>query len=112
MIARQTPMISSCFVFDCPADAAGLCANDVIIAVNGTEITGSSELKKIVSDSTPGTELTLTVSRRGEKLELTVTVGELKQDTPQTASDTQNEPQENRGGMTMPFGDPGSSGWH
>ena len=92
-----------------PADAAGLCANDVIIAVNGTEITGSSELKKIVSDSTPGTELSLTVSRKGEKVELTVTVGEMQQGSLETANDAQDQPQENRGGMTMPFGNFGSS---
>ena len=92
-----------------PADAAGLCANDVIIAVNGTEITGSSELKKIVSDSTPGTELTLTVSRKGEKVDLTVIVGEMQQGSTETVGDPQSEPQQNRGGMTMPFGNFGSS---
>lgn len=92
-----------------PADAAGLCANDVIIAVNGTEIT-SSELKKIVSDSTPGTELTLTVSRKGEKVELTVIVGEMQQGSLETVGESQGEPQENRDGMTMPFGNFGNFG--
>lgn len=66
---------------DSPAKAAGLKVNDIITAVNGTEITSSSELVKIVSASVPGDELTLTVYRHGsESLQLTVTVGEHRQD--------------------------------
>ena len=63
-----------------PAEAAGLQANDIITEVDGTAITGSSDLIKIVQKSTTGTEMTLTVYRQGETMTLTVVVGEQIQD--------------------------------
>ena len=61
---------------DSPAQAAGLQANDIITSANGQEIGGKSELVSLVQSMEPGDELTLTVYRRGETLELTVTIGE------------------------------------
>lgn len=61
---------------DSPAQAAGLQANDIITSANGQEIGGKSELVSMVQAMEPGDELTLTVYRRGETLELTVTIGE------------------------------------
>ena len=61
---------------DSPAAQAGLQAGDVITRVNDTEITGSSDLVRLVSGSQVGDALTMTVYRQGTTLELTVTVGE------------------------------------
>ena len=58
-----------------PADQAGLAAGDVITHVDGTAVT-SSTLQEIVGSSEIGSELTLTVYRQGETLEMTLTVGE------------------------------------
>ena len=59
-----------------PAQKAGLQTNDVITAVNGQAITGSSDLVEFVGGCEPGDELTLTVYRMGQTLELKLTVEE------------------------------------
>ena len=79
---------------DSPAAKAGLQAGDVITSVNGTEITGSSDLVNLVSEAAIGDTLTMTVYRQGSTIELTVTVGEQVQSaqaneqTQQTVSDS------------------------
>lgn len=105
-----------------PADKAGLQKNDIITAVNGQEISGSSELKKIVTNSAAGDVITLTVYRQGETIEVNVTVEEQQQAAIQdTAADTEQNtsggamqeysgemPQDNSGEMPqsggVPFG--------
>ena len=78
-----------------PAAEAGLQAGDVITRVNGTAITGSSDLGSLVSEAAIGDMLTMTVYRQGSTMELTVTVGEQVQSalaneqTQQAASDSQ-----------------------
>ena len=59
-----------------PAQKAGLQVNDVITAVNGQAITGSSDLVEFVGGCEPGDELTLTVYRMGQTLELKLMVEE------------------------------------
>ena len=59
-----------------PAQACGLQVNDIVTHVNGTAITGSSDLVSTVGDAQVGETLTLTVYRQGVTLELTLTVGE------------------------------------
>ena len=63
-------------VADGPAAKAGLQASDIVTHINGIAISGASDLKKIVSGSTPGDELKLTIYRKGETIELTLTVGQ------------------------------------
>ena len=90
---------------DSPAAKAGLQAGDVITSVNGTEITGSSDLVSLVSEAAIGDTLTMTVYRQGSTMELTVTVGEQVQSalaneqTQQTVSDSQSS-----GWNSYPFG--------
>ena len=62
-----------------PAQQAGLNVSDIVTHINGTEISGAADLKKIVTDSAPGDVLELTVWRKGETLNLTLTVGEQSQ---------------------------------
>ena len=93
---------------DSPAAASGLKVNDIITAINGEEITTSSELVKIVSACQPGDEMTLTVYRQGEseQLTLTLTVGEQQKsalaDT--TSSSTQQQSSGSYGGFPFGFG--------
>lgn len=73
---------------DGPAAKAGLQVADIITAINGTAITGSSDLVEAVGAASVGDVLTLTVYRQGNTLEITVTVGEqiqsaLEEDTNQ-----------------------------
>ena len=90
---------------DSPAAEAGLQAGDVITRVNGTEITGSSDLVSLVSAAAIGDTLAMTVYRQGSTMELTVTVGEQVQSAlaneqaQQAASDSQGG-----GWNNYPFG--------
>ena len=59
-----------------PAAAAGLRVNDIITHMDETELTGSSDLVRIVLASSVGETYTLTVYRQGEILKLSITIGE------------------------------------
>ena len=60
------------------AEAAGIQANDVITAINGTEISGVSDLKRILAKASAGDELSLVIWRKNQSLTLTVVVSEAK----------------------------------
>ncbi len=92
---------------DSPAAASGLKVNDIITAINGEEITTSSELVKIVSACQPGDEMTLTVYRQGEseQLTLTLTVGEQQKSAlADTASSSAQQQQSSGSYGGFPFG--------
>lgn len=80
-----------------PAQTAGLKANDVITAVDGTAIKSGKELQKIVSDSSAGDVLTLTVYRQGQTLEIKVTVDVKRQ----SALDGSNSQEQEEDGSTF-----------
>ncbi|MCD8004990.1 MAG: trypsin-like peptidase domain-containing protein [Oscillospiraceae bacterium] len=58
------------------ADTAGLQAGDIVTAVNGTEISSSTELQEAVQSCQAGDTITLSVYRDGSTLTLTVTLDE------------------------------------
>lgn len=58
-----------------PAEEAGLQAGDIITAVNGQEM-DSNALVEHVKQSQVGDELTLSIYRQGETMEVVLTVGE------------------------------------
>lgn len=59
-----------------PAEQANLQEGDIITAVNGETISGSSDLKDKISESKVGDTLSLEVYRNGKTLTIQVTVGE------------------------------------
>ncbi len=80
-----------------PAQNCGLKVNDIITAVNGEAVTTSSDLVRIVSSSTPGDLLRLSVYRQNEgELTLDLTVGEKRQEA-------KEEPQKEESESTSPF---------
>ena len=86
-------------VADSPAEKAGLQVNDIITHVNGTAVSGSSELVSIAKESAIGDVLKMTVYRQGNTLELEVTVGEqIQSATQETNTTTSNDSQ-----STLPF---------
>ena len=90
---------------DSPAAQAGLQAGDVITGVNGTEITGSSDLVRLVGDAAVGDTLSMTVYRQGTTLELTVTVGEQVQSALANEQTQQDAASGANGGWNgQPFG--------
>ncbi len=60
-----------------PADKAGLQAGDVILKLDGKEISHSSELPPRVANIAPGTEAKLQLWRKGKSEDVTVKVGEV-----------------------------------
>ncbi|MDO4564578.1 MAG: trypsin-like peptidase domain-containing protein [Clostridia bacterium] len=60
-----------------PAAEAGLQAGDVVIACNGETLTAQEELVDYIQQTGIGNVLTLTVSRGGEELEISITVGDM-----------------------------------
>lgn len=64
-----------------PAAAAGIEEGDVILTFDGRDITEMRSLPRIVADTEIATEVPVEIWRRGEKVTLAVTLGEL-QDEP------------------------------
>jgi putative serine protease PepD len=58
-----------------PAEQAGLEAGDVILALDGKAVQGSSELIVAIRSKQPGDTVTLTVRRDGSEREVQVTLG-------------------------------------
>jgi putative serine protease PepD len=58
-----------------PADEAGLEAGDVILAIDGEPVEGSSELIVAIRSRRPGETITLTVRRDGVERDYEVTLG-------------------------------------
>jgi len=87
---------------DSPAAKAGLQVNDIITHVNGTAITGSSNLVSVVGDANIGDTLKLTVYRQGSTVELELTVGEQIQSATQEQEQTQQQ-QQSGGFSGFPF---------
>ena len=67
-------------VEDSPAEKAGLQKNDIVTHINGNKIEGASDLKRVVSDSKPGDVLELVVWRKGQTVQIELTVGEQTQE--------------------------------
>ena len=60
-----------------PAIRAGIEAGDVIIAINGKEVSDSREVARTISGMAPGMTVKLTVVRKGQEKIVNVTLGEL-----------------------------------
>jgi serine protease DegS len=60
-----------------PADTAGLKVKDILLAINGFQIeeNDAGQALNIVSQTAPGTALTLKIERNEELITLTVVVG-------------------------------------
>jgi serine protease Do len=59
---------------DMPGAKAGIEPGDIVLKVNGEEVTPDRTLSGIVTDVTPGSRIPLEILRRGKRTTLTVTV--------------------------------------
>ncbi len=59
---------------DSPADKAGLKVNDIVVAINGTTVTGQGSLIAVIRDAAPGDTVSLTIDRNGTKKTLSATL--------------------------------------
>ncbi|MFW6154643.1 MAG: trypsin-like peptidase domain-containing protein, partial [Planctomycetota bacterium] len=65
---------------DSPAAQAGVQVGDLIVAINGDPITDGQDFRYVIGQMAPGTEVTLTVRRDGERQDLTVMLGQQPED--------------------------------
>jgi serine protease Do len=65
-----------------PADKAGIKAGDIIIKFNGVPVNRSSDLPRMIGSAPLNTKATVTVWRKGQQVDLPVTVVELDGDKP------------------------------
>ncbi len=92
---------------DSPAEEAGLQENDIVTAVDGQPVSGRRDLSAIVGAAQVDSELTLTVYRQGQEMEITVTVGEKTQE----ALPTEEPGSENGSDANTRPGEGGQEDW-
>ena len=68
-----------------PAEKAGVEPGDIIVKVDGRDVTNSNVLPRIITQVPPGKKVTLTVWRAGQTRELGVVVAEMKDEAPAPA---------------------------
>jgi regulator of sigma E protease len=72
IMPATTPLVARVFP-NSPAEEAGLRQGDLVVAANGTRLLSQPALAEILSDSAPGTPVTLTVRRGSSEFNLAVT---------------------------------------
>lgn len=72
------------------AEAAGFTSGDLITAVNGTEVSSSSEIDKALENSKVGDKVTFTVSRRGQSTDIQLTLAEYTPSVKPNSSDSES----------------------
>ncbi|PTW51267.1 MULTISPECIES: Do family serine endopeptidase [Rhodovulum] len=60
---------------DSPAAKAGLKKGDIVLAVDGQEVTGPRDLTRFIATDAPGTDVSLNVLRAGKSMDVSVTLG-------------------------------------
>jgi serine protease Do len=64
-----------------PADKAGVQASDVVLKFDSKAVTSSHDLPRIVAATRPGSKVAVQLWRKGETREVTLTVGEISDDS-------------------------------
>ena len=77
---------------DAPAAKAGVEAGDIITKFDGKTIEKSTDLPRIVGGTKPGSKSTITVFRRGQSRDLSVSVAEIPVETPTRRTSAPAEP--------------------
>jgi serine protease Do len=73
-----------------PAQKAGIESGDVIVEFNGKKVTDREELQLMISECSPGTEVTVKVFRDGAQKTVTVKLGELPGDVARNNNNNNN----------------------
>jgi serine protease Do len=75
-----------------PGEKAGIEPGDIITRFDGKAIEKPSDLPRLVGNTKPGTKSTVTVFRRGNSRDLTVTIAEFEPDKPTQLSEREEQP--------------------
>ena len=87
-----------------PADKAGVEAGDIIVKFDGKAIEKASDLPRMVGAVKPGNRSTMTVFRRGNTKDLSVTVGEFDDDKVAKKADKEDKPKASPGALAQALG--------
>ena len=87
-----------------PAEKAGIEAGDIITRYSGHDISRMSDLPRLVGNTKPGTDAPVTVFRRGQTLEKTVTVTEMEADKTERRSAKRAKDQQAAPGTVQALG--------
>jgi serine protease Do len=98
-LPRPTGALVSNIEKDSAAGQAGVKAGDVILTVNGQEVTGSADLPPRIADLEPGTSARLGLWRDGKKLDVDVKVLPVKDAA--VASNEQGSSERGRLGLSV-----------
>ena len=79
-------------VYDGPSKDAGLLASDVIVMFDNKEVSNSGELVRIVGDTTVGRTVDVIVLRQGERVKVSVKLGQRPSNKELNAQVTKPEP--------------------
>jgi serine protease Do len=77
---------------DTPAAKAGLKRGDVIVSLNGQPVVSDRDLRLRISQTAPGTNVKLGVSRGGKVQDFSVTLGELPEKVAQEGAGNESAP--------------------
>jgi S1-C subfamily serine protease len=75
-----------------PAAKAGILSGDVVTAVNGNTVKDASDLSKMIGGMTPGAGAKLTVWRKGEEKNISLTLGETPKSRDARTGDSNSRP--------------------
>ena len=95
------------------AEEAGLQRGDLITAIDGEEITSSTDATNAVSSYAAGDEITITIDRNGTSMDVTVTLGskiESYTDDDEEETTTEDTTTDSDSSTTMPYGFDSSGG--
>lgn len=84
-----------------PAEKAGVKRGDIITAINGTPVDNSTTLRNQVAETEPGTDVKLTVLRKGEEKDLTVKLGERPENLSLAANGSSEQSTSKNLGLTI-----------
>ncbi len=76
---------------DGPADKAGIKRGDIIISFNDVKVENSTQLRNLVADLKPGTEVPVVLLRNKNEVELNVTLGKRPEKAPVISSNRSEE---------------------
>jgi serine protease Do len=75
-----------------PAAKAGILSGDVVTAVNSTAVKDAGDLSKMIGGMTPGANAKLTVWRKGEEKNISLTLGETPKSRDSRTGDATSRP--------------------
>jgi serine protease DegQ len=80
-----------------PADKAGIKPGDILMSVNGQDITDTTSLLNVIAQIKPGADAKVHVVRKNRELDLPVTIGK-RPPPPKQATDDNNDNNDDDGG--------------